>query len=127
VLRGNWAGGHAVVLPLTITTAAFGAAYGAGVGLRALAAAKRSLRVRFADAAITVVAGLAGAAVAGAGGVAWAFAAGAACLVPVWWWQFRKALAEHAAVGEAEPSDLSPSVAARVPSAEPSLDGEARA
>jgi hypothetical protein len=63
--------------------------------LRALAAARRSLRLRLPTAVATLCGGASGAAVAGAPGAAAGFAIGMALACPFWWFQFRAALREH--------------------------------
>lgn len=95
LLGENWEGARNVVLPLTIVTATYAGSYGAMVGLRALAAARRSLRARSIVAVLTVLAGVIGAAVAGARGVAWGFALVGCVELFVWWWHFTRAADEH--------------------------------
>jgi O-antigen/teichoic acid export membrane protein len=95
LLEENWDSARSVLLPLTISAGGFGLAYGAGVGLRALAAAKRSLRARSVDALITIAAAVTGAALAGAVGAAWGYAISGCLRVPNWWWHFARAMKEH--------------------------------
>ena len=95
LLGENWEGARNVVLPLTIVTATYAGSYGAMVGLRALAAARRSLRARSIVAVLTVLAGVIGAALAGARGVAWGFALVGCVELFVWWWHFTRATDEH--------------------------------
>jgi hypothetical protein len=60
-----------------------------------LAAAKRSLRVRFIDASSTLVLSLSGAALGEAEGAAWGYAIAGCLRIPNAWWQFAKALREY--------------------------------
>jgi hypothetical protein len=100
LLGTNWEAARSLLLPLSIGTAGFGATFGAYTGLRALAAAKRSLRARSFDALATMCFVLAGAAAGGARGAAWGGAVGAFLENLIVWWQFRKALGDYAnAVG----------------------------
>ena len=69
--------------------------FGAWTGLRALAAARRSLRARCIDGALTFSLGLTGAYLGGATGVAWGYAV-TGCLRSLnAWWQFTRALRER--------------------------------
>lgn len=82
LLSQSWGSAHNVLLPLTIAAGASGILTGATVGLRALAAADRSLRVRLITAVITLAASSAGAeafsAVGAACGLAFGLWVGAA-------------------------------------------------
>ncbi|MFE7037390.1 hypothetical protein ACFU9Y_44605, partial [Streptomyces sp. NPDC057621] len=69
---------------------------GAPAGLRALAAARRSLRCQLFASACYVGGGLGGAALAGTVGSAWGVAAATVCASAVWWLQLRSALRERA-------------------------------
>lgn len=108
VLGDNWAGARAIVTPMAIWMAGFGVVLGAGVGLRALAAASSSFRARLLIAPVTVSATVAGAAAAGASGAAWGFAIAAWIGVVVWWRQFHRALRESHHAG-ARPGAAMPS------------------
>jgi O-antigen/teichoic acid export membrane protein len=104
LLHENWRGAHSVVFPLAIGMAAFAIVLGAGVGLRALAAARLSLRARLMVAPMLLVGGLSGAALGGAVGAAWgaalAFMAGGV----VWWYYFLQGLREHQKLGQPLPT-----------------------
>jgi hypothetical protein len=104
LLGANWEAARSLLLPLSIGAAGLGATYGPYQGLYALAAAKRSLRVRVIDALMTATMVLAGAAVGGAVGAAWGGAIAACLENPIAWWQFRKALNEYADVRQATAS-----------------------
>ena len=52
-LGANWEGARSLVLPLSIGTMGYGLIFGPVTGLRALAAAKRSLRARSVDSVMT--------------------------------------------------------------------------
>jgi hypothetical protein len=95
VLRANWDAVQPLLLPLLIWAAAFGSSFGPWAGLRALAAAKRSLRARSIDAVAGLVLSLSGAIVGGAVGAAWGTAAAGCLMVPNAWWQFSRALREY--------------------------------
>lgn len=95
VLRANWDVARPLLPPLVIALAGYASSFGALIGLRSLAAAKRSLRARCIDGFLTLFFGLVGAYLAGAKGVAWG-AAATGCLRSVnAWWQFSRALREH--------------------------------
>jgi hypothetical protein len=97
MLGQNWAGAQSVLIPLTLATASLALAFGPITGLRSLGAAKRSLRARIADATLTTTIMLLGTIVNGAVGAAWGSAVAAGIRVPIWWWQFLRALREHEA------------------------------
>jgi O-antigen/teichoic acid export membrane protein len=94
-LGQNWVGAHSLLIPLTISATAFGLVFGPVVGLRSLAAARRSLRARSLDALMTATASIAGAVLAGAGGAAWGYALTGGVRVPNWWWHFSRGLREY--------------------------------
>ena len=59
-LRANWDAARSLLPPLLIAVAGSGTAFGAWIGLRSLAAAKRSLRAKCIDGLLTLVFALAG-------------------------------------------------------------------
>jgi len=95
VLRANWDAARSLLLPLLISLIGYAFSFGAWTGLRALAAARRSLRARCIDGSLTFSLGLAGAYFGGATGVAWGYAV-TGCLRSLnAWWQFSRALRER--------------------------------
>jgi O-antigen/teichoic acid export membrane protein len=93
-LGPSWSAARTVVVPLSLMMAAFAFASGAGMGLRALAAATRSLRARLIVAPFLLTGGLIGAALAGSAGAAWGLALAHAIGGIVWWRLLRTAYAE---------------------------------
>ncbi len=91
VMSKNWAGGRALLEPIAIGTVGYALSYGAMTGLRALAAARSSLRARMFDATSTVVLSVTGASVAGITGAAWGYAIAGCLRVVNWWWHFHRA------------------------------------
>jgi hypothetical protein len=104
VLGPTWSQANATLLPLGLALAGTCAMTGAFVGLRALEAAKRSLRSRLALVPFVIGGGLAGAALGGAPGAAWGTAAVVWSSVGLWWWQFRAQLATGRATPDLEPA-----------------------
>src|SRR4029078_2296325 len=95
VVRPNWLPARSLVPLLLIALIGYAFSFGAWTGLRALAAARRSLRARCIDGALTFSLGLTGAYLAGATGVAWGYAL-TGCLRSLnAWWQFTRALRER--------------------------------
>jgi O-antigen/teichoic acid export membrane protein len=88
----SWSEARHVIVPLCLAMAGTGAVTGAFVGLRALAAARRSLRSRLLVTPFMVAGTLAGAAVAGAPGTAWGAALVTWLSLGLWWRQFLEAL-----------------------------------
>ncbi len=95
ILGSNWGPARTVLAPLVIWLVGVGAGAGAVIGMRALAAARRSLRTRIILTTASVSAVIVGAAVGGAVGAAVAVAAATWLGVTMWWWQFSIALREH--------------------------------
>ncbi|MFF2809532.1 hypothetical protein ACFVT2_20580 [Streptomyces sp. NPDC058000] len=95
VLGGVWPSASQLIVPVTFAVAGAGLGTGAAAGLRALAAARRSLRCQLFASACYVSGGLGGAAVAGTVGSAWGVAAATVSGSAVWWLQLRSALREH--------------------------------
>ncbi|WP_374206148.1 hypothetical protein [Streptomyces roseoverticillatus] len=95
VLGGVWNSASELIVPAALGVAGAGLGTGAAAGLRALAAARRSLRSQLFASACYVSGGLGGAAVAGTVGSAWGVAAATVCGSAVWWLQLRSALRER--------------------------------
>ncbi|MFC7988419.1 hypothetical protein ACFUV2_03780 [Streptomyces pilosus] len=95
VLGGVWGAAAALVVPVTLGVAGAGLGTGAAAGLRALGAARRSLRSQLFASACYVAGGLGGAVLAGTAGSAWGVAAATGCGSAVWWLHLRSALREH--------------------------------
>lgn len=95
IMGANWEPARSVLPPLALWLVGVGAGAGAIVGLRALAAARRSLRTRIAMTIISTSMVIAGAAIGGALGGSIAMAAATWLAVGVWWWQFALAIGEH--------------------------------
>ncbi|WP_324785229.1 hypothetical protein [Streptomyces sp. H51] len=95
VLGGVWHSASRLVVPITLGVAGAGLGTGAAAGLRALGAARRSLRCQLFASVCYVGGGLGGAAAAGTVGSAWGVAAATVSGSAVWWLQLRPALREH--------------------------------
>ncbi|MEU1785273.1 hypothetical protein ABZ553_05180 [Streptomyces sparsogenes] len=94
-LGGVWPSASQLVVPVTIGVAGAGLGTGAAAGLRALAAARRSLRCQLIASTFYAGGGLGGAALAGTVGSAWGVAAATSSASAVWWLHLRSALREH--------------------------------
>jgi O-antigen/teichoic acid export membrane protein len=92
VLGASWDPAAALIPPTTIMMAAYGIQMGAWVGVRALAAASRSLLSQGVGSAFYLAGAVSGAAAGGTDGAAWGLAVGAVLSTTFWWWQFRLAL-----------------------------------
>jgi hypothetical protein len=95
LLKRSWQPAHAVILPYTAVMAASGMLTAATVGLRAMAAAKRSLRSRLVTGVLAVTGGTVGAATYGAVGAALGLAAGLWIGGIQWWQQLAAAVREE--------------------------------
>ncbi|MEV5510698.1 hypothetical protein [Streptomyces orinoci] len=92
VLGDVWGSASGLIVPATLGVAGAGLGTGAAAGLRALGAARRSLRSQLFASTCYAGGGLGGAALAGTAGSAWGVAAATACGSAVWWLQLRSAL-----------------------------------
>ncbi|MFI5620321.1 hypothetical protein [Streptomyces sp. NPDC051567] len=95
VLGDVWHAASRLVVPATLGVAGAALGVGAAAGLRALAAARHSLRCQMLASACYVGGGLGGAAVAGTVGSAWGVAAATSIGSALWWLHLRSALREH--------------------------------
>ncbi|MGW2683064.1 hypothetical protein ACWC6I_07865 [Streptomyces sp. NPDC001414] len=90
-----WHSSSHLIVQITLSVAGAGLGTGAAAGLRALGAARRSLRCQLFASACYVGGGLGGAAAGGTAGSAWGVAAATLAGSAVWWLQLRSALREH--------------------------------
>ncbi|WP_231104817.1 MATE family efflux transporter [Haloechinothrix halophila] len=90
-----WPAASVLLIPATLAVAGVGLSNGATAGLRALGAARRSLRCQLAAAAGLITGGLLGAAIADASGSAWGVAIAAWCAAIFWWTQLHAGLRDH--------------------------------
>jgi O-antigen/teichoic acid export membrane protein len=97
LLGATWQPAASLVLPITLMVALQGVWSCAWTGLRAMGAARRSLRAQLLGSSAFLVGALAGAAIDGAEGAAWGSAAGNLVACCIWWWQFRLATREFEA------------------------------
>ncbi len=95
VLGGVWHSASELIVPITLGVAGAGLGTGAAAGLRALGAARRSLRCQLFASACYVSGGLGGAAAAGTVGSAWGVARTTISGSAVWWLHLRSALHER--------------------------------
>ncbi|MFA5785652.1 MAG: hypothetical protein WDA71_01480 [Actinomycetota bacterium] len=93
-LGESWVTARAVVLPMGVALVASSAVAGALFGLRALAAARQSLKARLITASLMAVGGISGAVTGGARGAAWGVALTMWMGAIAWWWYFTIALRE---------------------------------
>jgi O-antigen/teichoic acid export membrane protein len=95
LLGSVWQSASALIVPTTLAVMGAGLMDGPTAGLRALGAARRSLRAKLIGAAAYVSCGIAGAAVGGAVGSVWGVAAASYFAVAVLWWQLLAAMRER--------------------------------
>jgi O-antigen/teichoic acid export membrane protein len=95
LLGSVWPAAYALIVPTTLVFIGGGLIDGASAGLRALGAARRSLRARLIGWVAYVSCGLAGAAVGGAAGSVWGVAAAIYFSAVVTWWQLLAAMGER--------------------------------
>ena len=97
LLGANWDPAHRLVLVLALGLAASSFSSGALIGLRAFAAATRSLRATVISSLLATVLTIWGAWLGGAGGAAWGILIAHAAVMPLWWWEFRQESARYVA------------------------------
>ncbi|HVW41037.1 MAG TPA: hypothetical protein VHC18_06780 [Amycolatopsis sp.] len=95
MLGDVWHTASALIIPCTLGVANASLINGAACGLRALGAAKRSMRCQLIASSGYVIGGLTGAALGGALGSAWGVAAGTFFGAAVWWTQLRVGLRHY--------------------------------
>ncbi|MFE9095787.1 hypothetical protein [Streptomyces sp. NPDC007264] len=95
LLGGVWHSASQLIVPATLGVAGASLGTGAAAGLRALGAARRSLRCQMFASACYAGGGLGGAVVAGTIGSAWGVATATVSSSAVWWLQLHAALREH--------------------------------
>jgi O-antigen/teichoic acid export membrane protein len=94
MLGAVWEPASALILPTTLAFVFISISNGAAAGVRALAAARRSLRAQLLFASAFVIGGLGGALAGGAEGSAWGVVMATVIGAAVWWWQLRAGLRE---------------------------------
>lgn len=97
ILGAAWDPAREVLLPVIVGQLGMLASTGATMGLRTLAAARRSLHANLVISALVVALGIGGAAVAGTLGAAWGLAVASLIGTIIWWKAFRDELASTAA------------------------------
>ena len=90
LLGANWETAARLVLVLSLGLAASSISSGALIGLRAFAAATRSLRATVISSTLTTVTTVAGAVLFGAIGAAWGILLAHSATIPLWWWEFHR-------------------------------------
>ncbi|GAA1366150.1 hypothetical protein [Streptomyces beijiangensis] len=95
VLGDVWNSSSHLIVPVTLAVVGAGLGTGAAAGLRALGAARHSLRSQLFASAFYVSGGLGGAALAGTVGSAWGVATATLGGSAVWWLHLRSALRER--------------------------------
>lgn len=100
ILGATWATARPALVPVAVFMAALSAAISAMIGLRALAAAERSLRCQMYTAPLLLAGGVAGAAFGNAAGGGTGMAIGMWLGVVIWWRQLGLASREPTEGGE---------------------------
>lgn len=96
VLLGDlWRPAYPLLLPVTLGVVTGCLSSGATSAVRALGASRRSLRAQLSTSTLVLVGSVAGAFIDAAAGSAWGWAVAAALGTGIWWWQLRRAVAEH--------------------------------
>ncbi len=97
MLGSIWRPAYPLVLPTALAMVGTCVSTGAGIGMHALGAARRSLRATLASSLLLLTCALTGAEIGGTVGTMRLVAAASWLGTVLFWWQFRKALAEHGA------------------------------
>ena len=121
MLGSLWRPTYPLVWPTMIYVLAICSGTGAGAGLHALGAARRSLRAMVTASAVCVVLSVTGAAVGGAVGAVVGYAAGAWIGALIYWRQLRTALREYG--GRSSGAAFRPSASAGGHLKQPQLSG----
>jgi O-antigen/teichoic acid export membrane protein len=102
LLDDVWPPASELILPVSLSVTAAGVIAGATAGLRALGAARRSLRVQLIASAGYLGFGLIGATLGGAVGMSWGSTTAMWLGAGLWWLQLRAALRDHTPEPEPE-------------------------
>lgn len=94
LLGATWQPAAALLVPITAMIALLGVWAAAWTGLRAMGAARRSLRAQLLAMLAFLIGALTGGAINGAAGAAWGSAAGNLVACCIWWRQFQLAIRE---------------------------------
>jgi O-antigen/teichoic acid export membrane protein len=100
ILDDVWGPASALILPVSLSVTGAGLVAGAAAGLRALGAARRSLKVQLVASAGYLGFGLTGAALGGAVGMSWGSTTAMWCGAVLWWLQLRAATRDHTPLPE---------------------------
>ena len=103
LLGENWAAAERLVFVLALGLAASSVSSGALIGLRAFAAASRSLRATVISSTVTTITTIGGAVAFGAIGAAWGILVAHSAAIALWWWEFDRESRLHRAVPESVP------------------------
>lgn len=95
ILGSVWHSASLLILPATLEAMSAGLSTGAAAGLRALGAARRSLRSQLFTSAAYVTGGLVGATLGGALGSVWGVAFATTCGAAMWWVQLQAGLRDR--------------------------------
>jgi hypothetical protein len=98
LLGDTWPAARSLATPLAATMVGLGFASGAMVGLRVLAAASASLRLRLITGPVSLAVGVAGGTIGGVRGGAWGLAAGAWITGLGAWWAVGSQLQSYGCV-----------------------------
>ena len=90
LLAANWEPADRLVLLLSLGLATSSFSSGALIGLRAFAAATRSLRATVISSSLTTVTTIVGASLFGAIGAAWGILLAHSVAMALWWWEFHR-------------------------------------
>lgn len=112
LLKDNWAGARATILPAGVGSALIALAVGPNLGLKARALGGAVLRVTAVQAPLLVILGVGGAALQGATGAAWGFATAQAVGMALTWQAFARAEARRVGPSAAAETDAQATVAA---------------
>ena len=107
LLDDVWPPASELILPVSLSVTAAGVIAGATAGLRALGAARRSLRVQLIASAGYLGFGLIGAVLGGAVGMSWGSTTAMWLGAGLWWLQLRAALRDHTPEPEPELLEVS--------------------
>jgi O-antigen/teichoic acid export membrane protein len=94
LLGSIWRPAYPLILPATVTVVAGCFSVGASAGMRALGAARQSLRVQVLSSAAFLVLSIGGALTGGAAGAMRGTALSTVIAALLWWWQLRASLRE---------------------------------
>ncbi len=91
-LGDTWTGASAVILPMSLASAAAGASLGPAIVIYAMGQARKTFRLHLFEAPLIILCMATGVHIGGTPGAAWGMATSMTMMIPLWFWQLHALL-----------------------------------